>query len=490
MSTFYDLFFAEGGWNKTILTTNASSCTVADLHDRVEYYRTLLNKQGEVQGKKVGCLIPSVIDYTALMVAVNMEGGIFVPLSWQLRNDDLSNVLELIDPHVVFTVERLHGFSFGQVIRTWAQESQKETVLFIQPDSGERGDQPTVIQGAKRELETEAIDVIACTSGSTGVPKGIKLTVDAIHHWTEANAAALGLTSADCVLSTIPASVPYGICWLLTAFRYRFHMVIPEWFDLPLIVQLAKNHLCNKAVSTPSLFKAIYRFAKSAAPSVIDHFEVCGLAGEPVNQEFISLVFGMKGRLLSLYGLSEQGLLMYTNDIRSDVVKWTVCEGIQYKIDGVDSQGVGEILFHTPSAYSGYYKRPDLTREVYTEDGWFYTGDLVKVNEHQEIEIVGRKKELIKKAGQQVVPGEIEQILLQHPQIKQAAVVGVPHPVYGEQVVAFVVAAGELDIQDVYAFAAERIAGYKVPDVITRIDQMPINQGKLDKVTLRKWSVS
>jgi acyl-CoA synthetase (AMP-forming)/AMP-acid ligase II len=490
MSTFYDLIFEnQTEWTKSILITNTARYSIQDLHNRVKYYLSVFRKQGSIQGKKIGVLVPSIFEYKALLVAVNKEKGVFVPLSWQLRAEDLSKILSFIDPHMVISVDVHHGFHFGQVIQTWAEESQKETLLFIQDDLNSL-DQPAVIPGVKRGLETENMDIIACTSGSTGTPKGIMLNVDSIKHWTESTVTAMELKSSDHVFSTIPPSAPFGICWLLTAFRYRFEMVMPEVFDLTLIVNLLKENQCNKAVSTPSLFKAMYKFLKSASPDVLHSLERCGFAGELANQDFVTLLSDMKGLLTSLYGLSEQGLLMYSTDLRNDPVEWMVgSHRIQYKITDLNSDGIGEISFHTPSGFSGYYKRPDLTDEVYAEDGWFATGDLVKQKENQKIEIAGRKKDLIKKAGQQVNPGEVEQVLLQHPRIKQAAVVGIPHSVFGEQVVAFVVAEGVWDVEELYSFAADRIARYKVPDLIKDIDQMPISQGKLDKVSLKKMAL-
>lgn len=488
MSTFYDWIFGNPNeWEKPILITSKKRSTVRDLYKRVEYYRAVLRKHGSIQGKKIGALVPSLIDYTAIMVAVNKEEGIFIPLSWQLRTEDLMNILELTDPHMVFSVGSLHGFDFGQAIKKWALESGKGTILFFQVESDGCFDQAEVIPGAKRERETERADLIAGTSGSTGVPKGVKLSVDSIENWTKGNMDALQMKAGDCLFSSIPAAAPYGIFWLLAAFRFRFELLASEIFDLPNIMELLKNNPCNKVISTPSLFKAIFRFAKSAAPAVIDRFERCGFAGEMVSEDFVLLLSDMKNSpLVSLYGLSEQGILMYSNDLRNEQTEWTISPGVQYRIADLNSDGMGELVTYTPGRFLGYYRRSDLTREVCTEEGWFHTGDLVKLKENQKVEMVGRKKDLIKKAGQQVAPGEVEQVLLQHPEVKQAAVVGVPHNVYGEQVVAFVVAEEALDIQDLYSFAAERIARYKVPDKIQLIDRMPMSQGKLDKVTLKK----
>jgi non-ribosomal peptide synthetase component E (peptide arylation enzyme) len=158
---------------------------------------------------------------------------------------------------------------------------------------------------------------------------------------------------------------------------------------------------------------------------------------------------------------------------------------VEYKIEQD-----GEFLIRTLAGFMGYYKQPDLTSELWTSDGWFLTGDLVRKNENHKLEIVGRKKDVIKKGGQQVVPGEVEKILLQHPNVKQAVVLGAPHSIYGEQVVAFAILYDESRVKELYPFCAERIARYKVPDTFEIVSDIPIMQGKTDKITLLKQFLS
>jgi acyl-coenzyme A synthetase/AMP-(fatty) acid ligase len=262
--------------------------------------------------------------------------------------------------------------------------------------------------------------------------------------------------------------------------------VIPEALDMPIVMNLLKQNPCNKIATTPSIFKGIYLFAKNISPDSLKNFELGSLAGEQISDEFIKLMKDFQScRLKNSYGLSEQGVLMFTNDIRSEVVEWSVADGNQYKVIDLSSDGVGELMFKTPFGFDGYYLNDELTREALTTDGWFYTGDLVRVNEQGKIEIVGRKKQLIKKGGVQVIPSEVEQVLNKHTKVSQSAVVGIPHSVYGEEIVAFIIAEDDLNLDDLFSFARERIANYKVPGKIIKIKEMPIIQGKLDKVTLR-----
>jgi acyl-coenzyme A synthetase/AMP-(fatty) acid ligase len=488
MATFYDLIFNDkSNWDKELLITNVNRYSLHGLHDKVEEFMTLLQAEGDLKGKRVAALIPNLPVYFSLLVAVNKLGGTFIPLSHQFRSEDLTNILNLTNPHIVFTVKEHNGSSFKEMIGKWAEENVLNTTLFLY-DGQELTKQ--VIPGSENSLSTENIDLIVCTSGSTGVPKGIKLNVNIVEKWTEIIEEELKLRETDRIFLTIPVTGAYGIYWMLSGLKKRFQMILPETFDIPIVMNLLKEFHCNKFVSTPSIFKGIYLFAKRITPSSLNCFEMGCLAGEQISSEFIELMREFENcRIINHYGLSEQGPLLFSNDIRSDVVKLSVRNEIQYQVIDKTPEGIGEILFKSPYRFDGYYLNEELTNEVLATDGWFYTGDLVRVNERNEFNFVGRKKQMIKKGGVQVIPGEIETVLNQHSSVLQAAVVGIPHSVYGEDIVAFVVLKEDIYKDELFPFLRNRIAEFKVPGKIIKINELPIIQGKLDKVTLGKLAI-
>jgi long-chain acyl-CoA synthetase len=148
---------------------------------------------------------------------------------------------------------------------------------------------------------------------------------------------------------------------------------------------------------------------------------------------------------------------------------------------------VGELWIRTPAAMEGYLHRPEETRAVLA-DGWFRTGDLVTVSPDGHVSIVGRKRELILRGGYSVVPAEVEAVLLAHPAVAEAAVVGVPHPELGEEVAAFVTlrpgAASEPG--ELIAHCKARLAGFKSPRLVQIVAQLPKSAtGKILKSRLR-----
>jgi acyl-coenzyme A synthetase/AMP-(fatty) acid ligase len=489
MSTFYDFIFGEKkDWDKEILITNINRYSILDLHSKVDEFIRILQQEGDLKGKKIGVLTPNIFDYFSLIIAVNKLGGTLIPLSHQYRNEDLTKVLDFIRPNIIFTVEEANGTPLKKMICEWIKNKNIFSTIFTF-----YGNEITkeVVLGKEEPLLTEEIDLIACTSGSTGVPKGVKLSVNSVEKWTNALISGVELKANDQIFLTIPITAPYGICWLLTCFQKRIQMVIPERFDMPIVLNLLKENHCNKIATTPSIFKAIYLFAKQLNPTSLNRIKLGFLAGEQIGDEFISLMMEFRGcRLINNYGLSEQGVLMFTNDIRNEVVEWTIAKGNHYKVRDISTDGVGELMINTQFGFDGYYLNEEMTCDALTIDGWFYTGDLVRMKEQGKIQFVGRKKQMIKKGGVQVIPGEVETVLNKHPKVIQSAVVGIPHSVYGEDIVGFILAEEDINLDELFTFAREKIATYKMPGRIIKINEMPIIQGKLDKITLRKMAMN
>jgi len=145
---------------------------------------------------------------------------------------------------------------------------------------------------------------------------------------------------------------------------------------------------------------------------------------------------------------------------------------------------VGELLTRMPGAQREYYRDPDATAETWTRDGWLRSGDLGYLDEDGFLYLVGRKKDLIIRGGHNVYPTDIEAVIHEHPAVREAAVVGVPHPVLGEDVAAFVVTKpGEsIETAELQSFCADRLADYKRPRQVSFVDELPRNAtGKVMK---------
>jgi acyl-coenzyme A synthetase/AMP-(fatty) acid ligase len=481
MSTLMERFVQTNDRTKTVLTTFHGNYSAADLEQQTEFYVKLL-RQKNVKGKKVGVLVPHVFSFLSIVMAVNQLGGVVVPLSWQYRNDDLKQILEFLDPHIVFSIKSHGGFPFFQAIEEWASAGEAQTILYQSEDCFRW--EEFSIGVAEKPLESSSFDFICCTSGSTGVPKGMMFRTDDIESMAQYLKDMPEMRASDRFFMTAPPTSVIGIAAMSVGFKEGLQIVFPDSFEIPLMVKLMKDTNTNKMLTTPSIMKALYPFMKQMAPEIVENMEFCGLSGEVVTEEIaVQIPFNDHCRLIGLYGSSEMGGILYCS--LREKAEWEVYLGVEYKIE-LD----GEFLIRTNAGFMGYYKQPELTSELWTPDGWFLTGDLVRLNENHKLDIIGRKKDVIKKGGQQVVPGEIEKILLQHPNVKQAVVLGAPHSIYGEQVAAFVILHDESGVKELYPYCAEKIARYKVPDIFEIVSDIPTVQGKTDKITLLKQFLS
>ncbi|WP_337019566.1 class I adenylate-forming enzyme family protein, partial [Oceanobacillus massiliensis] len=414
---------------------------------------------------------------TALVLAANKLGAIVIPISWQYRKEDLTDILDYLDPHVFFTIDQFNGFAFGEEILSWARNRETETIIYESDSDGEWKEYS--IEGLPKTLETKEIGLICCSSGSTGVPKGMVYRPDILEAAYKTLPEYIGLKPTDNVILTAPPTAFYGITALFYGIYSGSTVIYPDTFDLLKMVQLMERRNCNKVVSTPSIFKAIYQVAKELSPGVAANLELVHLSGEMITEEYMNQFELMeKCSFVGMYGSSEGGAMGYC-DLREKVV-FTIPKENSYKI--MD----GELLIKTPTSFVAYYNNPELNKTYSDADGLIYMGDMVTELEKGKIEIVGRKKDMIKKGGQQIIPGEIEILLTSHDKVKQTVVIGVAHPVYGEQVIAFIIPNEEVDVKDLTYYCTQHIAGYKVPDKIIKVEEFPVTNGKVDKITLRK----
>jgi malonyl-CoA/methylmalonyl-CoA synthetase len=210
---------------------------------------------------------------------------------------------------------------------------------------------------------------------------------------------------------------------------------------------------------------------------------ICGSA--PLSAALAERIQRWLGQVpLERYGSTEAGLDVsnaYDGPRRPGRVGWAL-PGIEMRLDGDD----GEILVRGPQVFEGYWRRPEATAEALTPDGWFRTGDLGRIDpDDASLEITGRSKELIISGGLNVYPREVEAVLEAHPAVERVAVAGVPSERWGEEVVAFVVPAGDLDADELIAHCRERLSAYKCPKRVVALEELPVNRmGKVRRDAL------
>ncbi|MFC4401657.1 class I adenylate-forming enzyme family protein [Gracilibacillus xinjiangensis] len=477
MTTLIDYSIQKEYLNEKVICTFQQDFTPKEVEQMCNNFLKILGGGTSLSGKRVALLVPNTFSYLSLIFAINKLGGTVIPVSPLYREGDLSSILSCAAPHVIFTINEYNGVPFAEIIKGWLKESKSDCILYETIDGTEW--KSSHYKGVLPKLDKFNRHFILFTSGSTGTPKGVVLSQDALLENIKIITRMFHAKRGDCILNIPPQTVGFGLVVLLGSFRYGYTVAVPDAFDFRKIADMMERVDVKKMITTPSLLKAMYGLTKHLKPKVFENIHQCFLAGEMVSEGEVQAYPLMQyTKFYGIYGITEGGGIMTCN-LRKKL-EWTVAEGIQYKVVN------GEFIIRSSTLFSGYYDRPNLTKEVKTNDGWLMTGDLVQLTKERKVVILGRKKDMIKKGGQQVIPGEVEEVLSEHDSVKQTAVIGAPHSVYGEQIVAYVVLEKELDAQALYQYCAERIARFKVPDRIEFLDELPVISGKTDKKALRK----
>jgi malonyl-CoA/methylmalonyl-CoA synthetase len=321
----------------------------------------------------------------------------------------------------------------------------------------------------------DAIALLCYTSGTTGAPKGAMLT----HANTLASCEAIRIawrwTGADRLVLALPLFHVHGLgIGLHGTLLCGASVVLLPRFDSDAVLDAAREHDATLFFGVPTMYS---RLAGSARVSELARLRLCVSGSAPLPAALHDDLTREGGvRVLERYGMTETLMNVsnpYDGERRAGTVGFPL-PGVEVRLD----EPSGEILLRGPNVFPGYWKRDDATREAFTADGWFRSGDVGARDPDGYLRIVGRAKELIITGGYNVYPREVEDVLLEHPAVAEVAVVGEPSDEWGEVVTAVVVPAADGDGQDpdaLLAFAAEQLAPYKRPRRVRYVTALPRN---------------
>jgi malonyl-CoA/methylmalonyl-CoA synthetase len=322
------------------------------------------------------------------------------------------------------------------------------------------------------------------TSGTTGRSKGAMLS----HGNLAANALALhqawGFTPDDVLLHALPIFHVHGLfvalhCALLSGCPMVW---LPRFADAEVLAGLERATVMMGVPTFYTRLLANPAFTRERAPNV--RVFICGSA-PLLPSTFAEFEERTGQRILERYGMSE-AVIITTNPLDGERLAGSVgypLPGVELRIGGGEETGVIEI--RGPSVFSGYWRMPEKTAQEFTADGFFITGDVGRRDPDGRVWISGRAKDLIISGGYNVYPKEVELVLDELPGVTESAVIGVPHPDFGEGVVAVVLGQGEEAAM--IAEARRQLAAYKAPKRVVFVDELPRNaMGKVQKNLLRE----
>jgi long-chain acyl-CoA synthetase len=451
-----------------------------------------LRALGAVPGDHVALGNANTPEFFAALFGIARAGLTAVPIDAGLAAGELANVLGHIQPRAV-VVDPRSARAFAPLgfplVELGDDLRQALPVASPAPEPPPR---------AERDPGPLAPALVLTTSGTTGTPRaavhshaGILAKLAAIARWFD-------LGEADSALCMLPTHFGHGlVCSCLTTLSYGGTLVLCRPFDLellPRVFELADDHGVTTFSTVPTIVRLLLR-NPSIAPPRTGRLRYVTCASAPLRDDEVAAFearFGVP--LLNCYGLTEAGTwsAMSPNTASRDRRSIGVATGCEIRAVGDDGAAlapgeIGELQIAGPSIMLGYRADPAATAAA-LRDGWLATGDLGSVDAAGRVYLAGRRKDLIIRAGANVYPADVERALLGHPAVAEAYVVGLDHPVLGEQVCACVVrrTGSELSQRELIQFSRGVLASYKCPERIAFVDAVPTtSRGKLDRAALR-----
>lgn len=477
---------------------NTIACQVANL----------LRSRGIGPGDKVALACPNLPYFPMVYFGILKAGAVVVPLNVLLKRREIAYHLGDSDAKALFCFEGTPELPLGEAGWGAVEDTEGCAHFFMLPATPLAKEAAygeslwAAIEGQPATFDTaptEATDtaVILYTSGTTGRPKGAELSHQNMVMNAMVSDAMFERAGDDVYLAALPLFHAFGQSVVMnTGFFRRASLVLLPRFEAGAALDLMLKENVTQFAGVPTMYWALltheggHDIARIAA-----NLRTAASGGSALPLEVLNRFeerFGVN--ILEGYGLSETSPVASFNQPDRPTKPGSIGRpvwGVEMKLVDEDwkdaGDGPGEIAVRGHCVMKGYYKRPEATAEV-LRDGWFRTGDIARRDEDGYYYIIDRSKDMIIRGGFNVYPREVEEVLMTHPGVSLAAVVGVPHDSHGEEVKAYIIRerGSELTEAELVAWAKDNLANYKYPRIVEFRDDLPMTAtGKILKRELR-----
>jgi acyl-CoA synthetase (AMP-forming)/AMP-acid ligase II len=473
--------------DRAAVVTEERELTFTEVDQRANRLVALLRAHGVEAGDRVALIAANEPEFLEIQVACMRAGAIFVPINFRLAVPELSYIIGDMLPRVLICGADCADAAVQLDVRTrWVLGADYEAALQAQP--GVSGQQP---------IAAEAASTILYTSGTTGRPKGAVISNHALFARINSNLFEYQVSSSDRFLQCLPL---FHIASNVSS-SYTFAgatNVYLKKFDPALALERIGSAQITAALMVPTMINAVinHPYVHDANLQSLRTLAYGASAIPPVVLEQAIELLGCG--FLQLFGMTETSgctILRRGDHLHKERLASAGMEALGFEVrivDDADSEvspgTVGEVICRGPAIMDHYWNAPEPTAEA-LRNGWMHTGDLGYRDPHGYVFVTDRKKDMIISGGENVYPREVEDVLFEHPEVLEAAVIGVPDERWGGRVHAVLVSnpGCELDPEQVLGFARSRLAAYKVPKSAELLAELPKNAtGKVLKTVLRE----
>lgn len=477
------------------------------LDERAARAALALRQLGIAPGDRVALLSHNRVEFLDLFFAAGKGACVLVPLGTRLTAHEIAPILA--DSGARLFVHDGEHAPLVETLRALPESAGVERWVSFDPAPG--GDEPSLPQlceaqdlaaFARTPRAPEDLYCLLYTSGTTGRPKGVMIPHRQVA-WNGYNTVAgWQLTATDVSPIFTPLYHAGGLfAFLVPIFTVGGTIVLHRGFDPAEIWSTVERERCSVILGVPTIWKLLAEAPEFAATDLSS--VRCLYSGGAPLPTWIAELYQRRGLAFKQgFGMTEVGVNCFAMTVEDSLRKLgSIGKAMMHtEVRLVDADGndvatgeVGELWFRGPHVSLGYWRQPESTAAAYVAGGWFRSGDLARRDGEGFFTIAGRAKEMIISGGVNVYPAEIEAVLLQHPGVRDAAVVGIEDPTWGEAGVAFVVplAPGSAPAEALLEFAGERLARFKLPKEIVHLAELPRTAyGKVVKGELKTHYLS
>jgi fatty-acyl-CoA synthase/long-chain acyl-CoA synthetase len=466
----------------------------ADLNARVNQLAHGLLSLGVRRGDAVALSVGNRIEHLEIIFATAKIGALAIPLDVKWKALELASVVAALEPQFIILQEdcvaEFDKAKEARDLRLVKAVSLSADYTYSGLLSGQSSGEPDI------HVHEDDPFTVMLTSGTTGFPKGCLATQRTFVFHCINNAIEKGLGAHDKAILSSPIYFNAGRSFTLGIIYFGGTMILHERFDAEEVLKTIAREKVTYVGAVPTMCERMLHVLETT-PYNTSSLRCLAITGGKVHPAVLeALKKNLTPNIFRTYASTDSGQMAISkpDDIAAKAHAagrpvWCVDLRIVDENDKPVRVGaVGEIICKSPLATHGYYKNPEATNASF-RDGWFYTGDLGYFDEEGYLFVAGRKKDMVKSGGISIYPLEIESVIYSHPDILEAAVIGVPDPQWGEALKAVIVLKQSAKItgEELQRFCKDRLSSYKVPKSVDFVSSLPHTEvGKVNKVKVRE----